>query len=110
MTVTNRESPSKDSWYIDYATTSHIFGDWQQFIQYLQYAKSDEREIHHIAGMVAGKAIRYGDLRFRLRLPRYCRNHEVVVRNVLHLDGAHNLLSQLRVMDRVLRIVPVNGY
>jgi hypothetical protein len=27
MTVTNRESPSKESWYLDCATTSHICGD-----------------------------------------------------------------------------------
>jgi hypothetical protein len=36
--------------------------------------------------------------------------NEVVVRDVLHVDGAHNSLSQSRLMDRGLRIVPVNGY
>ena len=34
----------------------------------------------------------------------------VVVRNVLHVEGAHNALSQSMLMDRGLRIVPVNGY
>jgi len=110
MTVTNRESPSMESWYLDCATTPYICGDWQEFVQYTQYAKRDEREIHHFAGRVAGKAIRYGDVRLRLRLPEYRRNHEVVVRNVLHIEGAHNLLSQSQLMDRGLRIVPVNGY
>jgi len=32
------------------------------------------------------------------------------VRNVLHIEEAHNSLSQLRLMDRGLRIVPVNSY
>jgi hypothetical protein len=46
----------------------------------------------------------------RLRLPGYRRNNKVVVRHVLHIEGAHNLLSQSRHMDRGLQIVPVNGY
>jgi len=74
MTVTGR-SPEKESWYLDSATTSHVCEDWQEFIQYTQYAKRDERDIHDIAGRVAGKAIRYGDLRLRLWLPGYRRNH-----------------------------------
>jgi hypothetical protein len=49
ITVPNRESPSKESWYLDCATTSHICGDEQEFIQYTQYAKRDEREIDIIA-------------------------------------------------------------
>jgi hypothetical protein len=36
--------------------------------------------------------------------------HEVVVRNVLHVEGAHNSVSQSRLMDRGLRIVSVNGF
>jgi len=109
-TVMNRESPSKESWYLDCTTTSHICGDRQEFVRYTKYAKRDEREIHDFAGRVADKAIEYGDVRLRLRLPGYRRNHEVVVRNVLHIKGAHSSLSQSRLMDRVLRIVPVNGY
>jgi len=36
--------------------------------------------------------------------------NEVVVRDVLHVAGGHNLLSQSKLMDRGLWIVPVNGY
>jgi len=32
------------------------------------------------------------------------------VRNVLHIEGAHNSLSQSRLMDRGLQIVTVNRY
>jgi len=109
MTVTNRESPSKESWYLDCATTSHICGDRRKFERYTEYTKRDGREIRDFAGSVAGKAIGHGDVRLRLRLPGG-RKHEVVVRNVLHVEGAHNSLSQSRLMDRGLRIVPVNGY
>jgi len=109
MTVTGR-SPSKESWYLDCATTSHICGDRRKFERYTEYTKREEREIRDFAGRVAGKAIGYGDVRLRLQLPGYRRNHEVVVRNVLHIEGAHNSLSQSRLMDRGLQIVPVNGY
>jgi hypothetical protein len=33
VTVTNRESPSKESWYLDCATTTHIWGDQRKFKQ-----------------------------------------------------------------------------
>ena len=109
MTVTNGQSPSKESWYLDCATTSHICGDRQRFERYTEYTKREEREIRNFAGRKAGKAIGYGDVRLRLRLPGG-RKHEVVVRNVLHEEGAHNSLSQSRLMDRGLQIVPANGY
>jgi len=109
MTVTNGESPSKESWYLDCATTTHICGDRRKFERYTEYTKREEREIRDFAGRVAGKAIGHGDVRLRLRLPGGRRN-EVVVRNVLYVEGAHNSLSQSRLMDRGLRIVPVNGY
>ena len=32
------------------------------------------------------------------------------MRNVLHVEGAHNTLSQSILMDRGLRIVPANSY
>jgi hypothetical protein len=108
MTVTGR-SPEKEAWYLDCATTSHICGDRRRFERYTEYTKKEEREIGDFAGRVAGKAIGHGDVRLRLRLPGG-RKHEVVVRNVLHVKGAHNSLSQSRLMDRGLRIIPVNGY
>jgi len=111
MSVTNGESPSKESWYLECATTSHICRDRRMFERYMEYTKRDRQEICDSAGRVAGKAIRHGDVRLRFRLPggRH-RIHEVVVRNVLHVEGAHNSLSQSRLMGRGLRIVPVNGY
>jgi len=109
MTFMNGESPSKESWYLNCATTTHICGDRRKFEWYIEYTKREEREIHDIAGRVAGKAIRHGDVRLRLRLPAGCRN-EVGVRKVLHVKGPHNSLSQSRLMDRGLRIVPGNGY
>jgi len=109
MTVTNGKSPSKESWYLDCATTTHICGDRRKFERYTEYTKREERQIRDFAGSVGGKAIGHGDVRLRLRLPGGRRN-EVVVRNVLHVEGAHNSLSQSRLMDRGLRIVPVNGY
>jgi len=110
-----KTAPSKESWYLDCASTSHICGDRRKFVRYTGFTKKDEREIRDFAGTVAGKAIGHGDVRLRLRLPGSRthgghRVHEVVVRDVLHVAGAHNSLSQSRLMDRGLRIVPVNGF
>jgi len=100
MTVTGR-SPEKEGWYLDCTTTSHVCGDRRKFEQYTEYTTRDGREIRDFAGRVAGKAIRHGDVRLRLRLPGGChRIHEVVVRNVLHVEGAHNSLSQSWLIDR----------
>ena len=109
MTTTGREAPSKESWYLDCATTSHICGDRQRFERYTEYTKREEREIRDFAGMTVGKATGHGDVRLRLRLPGG-RKHVVVVRNILHVEGAHNSLSLSRLMDRGLWIFPVNGY
>jgi hypothetical protein len=40
-------------------------------------------------------------------LPGNCE-HELLLRNVLHVKGAHSSLSQSRLMNRGLWIVPVN--
>jgi hypothetical protein len=86
MTVTGR-SPEKEAWYLDCATTSHICGDRRKFERYTEYTKKDEREIGDFTGRVAGKAIGHGDVRLRLQLPGgRNRIHEVVVRNVLHVE------------------------
>jgi hypothetical protein len=63
MTVTNGKSPSKESWYLDCATTSHICGDRERFERYTEYTKREEREIRNFAGSKAGKAIGHGDVR-----------------------------------------------
>lgn len=44
------------------------------------------------------------------RLPEYRLVNEVVVRDTLHVVGAHNSVSQSRLMERGLRIVPVNRF
>jgi len=110
-TTGGKPAPSKESWYLDCASTSHICGDRRKFARYTEFTKKDEREIRDFAGRVAGKAIGQGDVRLRFRLPGgRDRINEVVVRDVLHVAGAHNSLSQSRLMDRGLRIAPVNGF
>jgi hypothetical protein len=102
--------PSKQCSYLDCASTSHICGDRRRFARYTEFTKKDERQIHDLAGRVEGKVIKQGDVRLRLRLPGYRRINEVVVRDVLHVAGAHNSLSQSRLMGRGLQIVPINGF
>jgi len=59
VTDTGRKTvPSKESWYLDCASTSHICGDRRKFVWYTGFTKKDEREIRDFARMVAGKAIR----------------------------------------------------
>jgi hypothetical protein len=104
-----KTAPSKESWYLDCASTSHICGDRRKFVRYTGFAKKDEWEIRNFAGRVAGKAVGQGDVQLKFRLPGN-HEHEVVVRDVLHVAGAHNSLSQSRLMDRGLPIVPVNDF
>jgi hypothetical protein len=104
-----RTAPSKESWYLDCASTSHICGDRRKFVRYTGFTKKDEREIRDFAGRVVGKAVGQGDVRLKFHLPGNSE-HEVVVRDVLHVKGAHNSLSQSRLMDWGLRIVPVHGF
>ena len=108
-------APSKESGYLDCASTSHMCGDRRRFAWYTGFTRIDEREIRDFAGKVAGKAIGQGDVQLRLRLPGSCTHgghhiNELVVRDVLHVAGAHTSLSQSMLMDRGLRIVAVNGY
>ena len=110
-TTGGKTAPSKESWYLHCASTSHVCGDRRKIVRYTGFTKKDAREIRDFAGKVAGKAIGQGDVRLRFRLPGgRDRINEVVVRDVLHVEGAHNSLSQSRLIDRGLRIVPVNGY
>jgi hypothetical protein len=104
-----KTAPSKESWYLDCASTSHICGDRRKFVRYTGFTKQDEREFRDFAGRIAGKAVGQGDVRLKFRLPGN-REHEVVVRDVLHVERAHNSLSQSRLMDRALRIVAFNGF
>jgi len=68
-------------------------GDRRNFERYTDYTTREEREIRDFAGRIAGKAIGYGDVQLRRPLPGYRRNHQVVARNVLHIEGAHYSLS-----------------
>jgi hypothetical protein len=83
--------------------------DQRKFEQYTNCSFREESEICECAAGVAGKHIGHGDVRLRLWLPGGRRN-EVVVRNVLHVGGAHISLSQSWLMDWGLQIVPVNPY
>jgi hypothetical protein len=75
----------------------------------MEYIKREEPKIHDFAGRLAGKAIGHGDVRPRLLLPGWCPN-ELVMRNIVHVEGEHNSLSQLWLMGRRLPIVHVNGH
>jgi hypothetical protein len=84
-------------------------------IRYTGFTKKDERDIPDFAGTVVVKAIGYGDVRLRIRV-RGSRTwgdhriHDVVVRDVLHMARANNTVSESRLMDRGLQIVPVIGF
>jgi len=93
-------APSKGSWYLNCVFTSPVCADQRKLDHYMGFTKKDEQEINDSAGKVPGKAIRQGDVRSRFRLPGgHNRINEVVVRDVVHGEGAHNLFSQSRLMD-----------
>jgi hypothetical protein len=96
---------------MNYATTSHICGDRRKFVLYTGFTRNDKLKIRDIAGRVAGKAIGQGDVQLRIQLPGGRDGiTEVVLRDVHHVEGAHNSRSQSRFLDRGLQIVPVNCF
>jgi len=110
VTDTGRKTaPSKESWYMEFGSTSRICGDRREIVGYTGFTKRVKRDIRDYAGRVAGTAIRQGDVVWSFRLPGYRRVNEVGMRDDLHVDGAHNSLSQSRLMDRGQQIVPLNG-
>jgi hypothetical protein len=55
-------APSKESWYLDSASTSNICGDRRKFTRYTRFTKKDEREIRDFAGRVEDMAVGQGDV------------------------------------------------
>jgi hypothetical protein len=91
------------------ATTDPVCGDRQKFEWYAEYSKIAEWGICNFAGRVAGNTIGHGDVQLSLWLPGARRN-EVVVRNILSVELAHNVMSQSQLIDRGLWILRVNAY
>jgi len=59
VTDTGRKTaPSKKSWYLDCASTSHICGNRRKFFRCTGFPKNNEREMRDFAGRVAGKGYR----------------------------------------------------
>jgi len=72
--------------------------------------KTDKWEIRGCVGTEAGNTFRHGDVHLSFRMPGYSQVNEHVVTDILNVEGAHNILSQSKLMDQGPRIVPVNGY
>jgi len=110
LTDTGRNTaPSTECWYSHCASTFHICGDRRMFAWYTRFTNKDEWENGNFARRVAGKGVQQGNVRLKFRIPGNCER-QVVVSDVLHVRGAHNALSQSRLMDQGLQIVPVNGF
>ena len=107
-TVTNWESPLKESWCLDCATTTHNWGDRETCPQGAEYTMRDERVIHDFARSITGKAIWYGDVPFRLWVSEYHHNFDVILQNVLYIDEAYSILSISWLVNWLVRIVSVN--
>jgi hypothetical protein len=78
---------------LDSATTSQVCGNRRKVEQFTEYTKRVERKIRDVAERVAGRATGHGDVRLRLRLLGG-QKYEIVERNILHVEGAHNSFSQ----------------
>jgi len=93
MTTNVRDDPSEE-WQNVYCTImSHSYREGQKFTWHMKYMMGEEFDISAFGGSVTGKAKEHGDVRWRLQLHGGHRN-EMVVRNVLRVDGAHNMLCQ----------------
>jgi len=102
---------SIESWNFDSASTPHIDANGRKFFPYTRSVKKDKREVYVFAWRAASNAIEQGDVRLRIQLPGgHYHMTAAMVRDVLHVEGAHNLRSQSGLMDTGLQIISMNGF
>jgi len=99
---------NSEDWRVDSGASMHISGNKRQFLNYKPYAKGMARRLRGFKGAVV-TADGYGDVVLNFRIPGGTV-HKVLVREVIYVKGAFNLLSMSRLMDRGYRVKPINYY
>jgi hypothetical protein len=100
-------SASSSDWFIDCGCTTHISGRGSMFITYTEYPPNTKK-VKGYNG-VTSFASGYGSVRLTCQLPDG-KTETIILQEVVHLPGSFNLISQSQIMDKDVKVEPVNHY
>jgi hypothetical protein len=98
---------STSDWFIDCGCTTHISGHQSMFITYTEYCPNTKKVKGYIG--VTSFASGYGSVRLICQLPDG-QMETIILQEVVHLPGLFNLISQSQIMDKDVKVEPVNHY
>jgi len=98
---------SFSDWFIDCGCTTHISGCPSMFITYTDYPPNTKK-VKGYNG-VTSFASGYGSVRLTCQLPDG-NTETIILQEVVHLPGSFNLISQSQIMDKDVKVQPVNHY
>jgi hypothetical protein len=96
-----------NDWFIDCGSTTHISGHRSMFITYTEYPLNTKK-VNGFNG-VTSFASGYGSVRLICQLPDG-KTETIIHQKVVHLLGSFNLISQSQIMDKDIKVEPVNHY
>jgi len=98
---------SSSDWFIDCGCTTHISGRQSMFITYTEYPPNTKK-VKGYNG-VTSFASGYGSVRLICQLP-VGKTESIILQEVVHLLGSFNLISQSQIMEKDVKVEPVNHY
>jgi len=100
-------SASSSDGSVDCGCTSYISGHRSMFITYTEYPPNTKKVkgYNGVTSFPSG----YGSIRLICQLPDG-RTETIILQEVVHLPGSFNLISQSQIMDKDVKVEPVNHY
>jgi len=98
---------SFSDWFIDCRCTTHISGRQSMFISYTEYPPN----MNKVKGFkgVTSFASGCGGVRLICQLPDGT-TEMIILQELAHLPGSFNLISQSQMMEKDVKVEPVNHY
>jgi hypothetical protein len=100
-------SASSNDWFIDCGCTTHNSGRGSIFITYTEYSPNTQKVKGY--NVVTSFASGYGSVRLICQLPDGT-TETIILQEVVHLPGSFNLISQSPILDKDVKVEPVNHY
>ena len=98
---------SSSDWFIDCGCTTHISGSRSMFITYTEYP-ANTKKVKGYNGVTLF-ASGYGSVRLICQLPDG-KTETIILQEVVHLPVSFNLISQSQIIDKDVKVEPVNHY
>ena len=98
---------SSSDWFIDCRCTTHISGCRSMFITYTEYPPNTKK-VKGYNGVTSFVSA-YGSVRLTCQLPDG-KTETIILKDLVHLPGLFNLISQAQIMYKDVKVEPVNHY